>query len=111
MQEGNIKMKENRKLLYQINNRLKTRRKFLLKEVEHKIKEIEQEMKEVEDYCRNGFTDKADVVSNIEDESLISVVASGPEEIKQTKAVLTKKKDRKNAVCELCGVKYDKENI
>ncbi len=96
-------MKENQKLLYQINNRLKTRREFLLKEVEQKIKEIE-------DYCRNGFTNKTDVVSNIEDEVLISVVASEPKEIKQTKAVLNKKKNRKDAVCEICGVKYAKEN-
>jgi len=94
-------MKENQKLLYQINKRLKIRREFLLKEVEQKIKEIEA-------YCRNGLSNKTNVVSNFEDEVLISVAASGPKEIKQTKAVLNKKKNRKDTVCKICGVKYAK---
>jgi DnaK suppressor protein len=94
-----------KKLLNQLKTRLKTRRDFLLKEINLRLKEIK-------DSGGYRFTDTADIASNIRDDSIVISVAQGEaREIEQIDNALKKLKSGEYGICERCGKKINNERL
>ncbi len=97
-----------KKLLNQLKSRLKTRRDYLLKEINLRLKEIKDS-----GGCR--LTDTADIASNIIEEQVVMSLAQGEaKEIEQIDNALDKLKSGKSGkygICERCGKKINKERL
>ncbi len=97
-----------KKLLNQLKSRLKTRRDYLLKEINLRLKEIK-------DSGGYRLTDTADIASNIIEEQVVMSLAQGEaKEIEQIDNALRKLKSGKSGkygICERCGKKINKQRL
>ena len=85
------------KLLSYIENRLKDRRKHLLKEVNLRLSKFNRSRE-----C--WATDTVEIASNImEDHTIMSIAQGEAREITQIDNTLTKMKNGEYGVCECCG--------
>jgi RNA polymerase-binding protein DksA len=94
-----------KKLMDQLMDRLKDRRQYLLKEVNHRLKEFKNS-------GADRLSDTADMASNmIEDEIVMSITQGEAKEIEQIDNALEKIKKGKYGVCDNCGKSINKQRL
>ncbi len=94
-----------KKFINQLNDRLKDRREYLLREVKLRLKEFKNS-------GTNRLSDTADIASNlIEDEVVMSIAQGEAKEIEQIDNALIKIKKGKYGTCENCGTSINKQRL
>ncbi len=97
--------KMSKKLLKQLNDRLKDRRHHLLNEVRMRLNEFKNS-------GSDKLTDTADIASNlIEDEIVMSIAQCEAREIAQIDNALKKIQKGKYGICECCGKSINKQRL
>ncbi len=94
-----------KKLLSQLKERLKDRRRHLLNEVRLRLNEFKNS-------GSDRLTDAADIASNlIEDEIVMSIAQGEAREIAQIDNALKKIQNGKYGICECCGESINKQRL